>query len=441
MKKTRLFILGALSALALTSCSLFNDNDINLKIENHFNSKEEASAPPAPVETVKGVGSQELKIEDTNARVFKSIVYSNTEDGKIKNTYTTANGCMFNTNNGQDYEVSKTNNNFDLYLPVNDSFDRTADQTIVLFIHGGAWVSGLKTHVNPYVKEFTKRGYASATIEYSLLSKAALTEDEMDDATLAKNRTLSLFRDLDEIDACIYTMKSCLVDLGFTGNLRLVIGGVSSGAHLTMLYAYSRLDTCPMPIRFLINAVGPTDINESVWKAFVDDSDAVLDGGITYSAISSQPSNLKPLGVSGASFEWNEYQTMRIANGMCGFPYSPTEVAATADGSKVNVADKISAVYKNIVSNTPSGEKLLSVTNYISAGNKIPMLCGYAGKDTIVGIGQFANLQHALENSGYVEHTDYEYFYFKECGHTNLDNDAEQYSNFINKITNWLETK
>ena len=104
MKKTRLFILGALSALALTSCSLFNDNDINLKIENHFNSKEEASAPETPKETVKGVGSQEIKIEDSNARVFKSIVYSNTEEGKIKNTYTTANGCMFNTNNGEDYE-------------------------------------------------------------------------------------------------------------------------------------------------------------------------------------------------------------------------------------------------------------------------------------------------------------------------------------------------
>ena len=448
MKKTRLILLSALTAMSLTSCSLFNDDDVNMKIENHFNSKEEASAPAQPKETVNGVGSQDVKIDDnTNALLFKSMLYSNDEaDGvkTIKNTYTTANGFAFNINNGEDYVANKTDNNFDLYIPDTESFDRTAPQTIVLFIHGGAWVSGLKTHVNPYVKEFVKRGFASATIEYSLLSKAALTEDSMDAETLEKNRSLSIFRDLERMKVA----KENLIDLGFTGALNLVIGGVSSGAHLTMLYSYSRGNHCPLPIKFIVNAVGPTDIRENVWKAFnmgsEEELNDALDDGIEYPQISALASadKLRQLQVSGADFDWNEYQTMRIANGMCGFAYTPDQISATTDDSAtVKASAKSGELYQKLVSSVNSGEKLLSVTNYITSANKIPMICAYAGMDTIVGIGQFANLQKALESNGYVKNTDYTYFYFKTAGHINLDKEEEQttYNAFINQIDTWLK--
>ena len=443
MKKNRLIILSALSVLALTSCSLFNDDDVDMKVENHFNSPEQASAPATPKETVNGVGSQDVKLGDTDALLFKNVEYSNTEDGKIKNTYTTANGFLFNTNNGQDYEVSSTDNNFDMYIPEN--LDRTQNHNVVLFIHGGAWVSGAKTHVNPYIKEFTKRGYIAATIEYTLLSKASLTEDTMDDDTLAKNRTISIFRDLDEIDACIYTMKDCLVKLGFTGTLSLVIGGASSGSHLAMLYSYSRGSESAFGApKFIINAVGPTDIKENVWKAFSfateEDYNAALEGddALGYTRIHSAETsgNLQPLKVSGAEFNWNEYQTMRIANGMCGFPYTPAQVSATTDEEKTTV-NHTSDVYKDMVSNTVNGESLLSVTNYIDSLHNIPMICGYGGHDSIVGIAQYANLQTALQDAG----IDHVFYYFKDCGHTDLDKDETQYNNFMNKIVDWLATK
>lgn len=443
MKKNRLIILSALSVLALTSCSLFNDNDVDMKVENHFNSPEQASAPATPKETVNGVGSQDVKLGDTDALLFKNVEYSNTEDGKIKNSYTTANGFLFNTNNGQDYEVSSTDNNFDMYIPEN--LDRTQNHNVVLFIHGGAWVSGAKTHVNPYIKEFTKRGYIAATIEYTLLSKASLTEDTMDDDTLAKNRTISIFRDLDEIDACIYTMKDCLVKLGFTGTLSLVIGGASSGSHLAMLYSYSRGSESAFGApKFIINAVGPTDIKENVWKAFSfateEDYNAALEGddalGYTRIHNAETSGNLQPLKVSGAEFNWNEYQTMRIANGMCGFPYTPAQVSATTDEEKTTV-NHTSDVYKDMVSNTVNGESLLSVTNYIDSLHNIPMICGYGGHDSIVGIAQYANLQTALQDAG----IDHVFYYFKDCGHTDLDKDETQYNNFMNKIVDWLATK
>ena len=443
MKKNRLIILSALSVLALTSCSLFNDDDVDIKVENHFNSPEQASAPATPKETVNGVGSQDVKLGDTDALLFKNVEYSNTEDGKIKNTYTTANGFLFNTNNGQDYEVSSTDNNFDMYIPEN--LDRTLNHNVVLFIHGGAWVSGAKTHVNPYIKEFTKRGYIAATIEYTLLSKASLTEDTMDDDTLAKNRTISIFRDLDEIDACIYTMKDCLVKLGFTGTLSLVIGGASSGSHLAMLYSYSRGSESAFGVpKFIINAVGPTDIKENVWKAFSfateEDYNAALEGddalGYTRIHNAETSGNLQPLKVSGAEFNWNEYQTMRIANGMCGFPFTPAQVSATTDEEKTTV-NHTSDVYEDMVSNTVNGESLLSVTNYIDSLHNIPIICGYGGHDSIVGIAQYANLQTALQDAG----IDHVFYYFKDCGHTDLDKDETQYNNFMNKIVDWLATK
>ena len=317
MRKIKFVLLSALSALTLASCSLFSDADI--KIENHFNSKEKASEEETPEATTGGVGSTTITIGSTEALLFKSIVYSNKEEGgvkKIANTYTTSGGFKYNVNGGSDYDVNPSNNNFDLYVP--KGLNKSEDQKVILFIHGGAWISGVKTHVNPYVKEFAKRGYIAATLEYTLLKAS------MDDSSL------SVFRDLDEIDACISTMKSCLVELGFNGTNSLVIGGASSGAHLAMLYTYSRGEESQLPIKFVIDAVGPTDIKADVWKKFKVASEEALDSELKYSYISTHSSNLEELPVSGMGYDWNEYQTARIANGMCGLPYPVSQIEASS---------------------------------------------------------------------------------------------------------------
>ena len=431
MKKSKYIILSVLSAMALTSCSLFNDDDI--KVENHFSPKQDSTSIVVSEEKIGDVNA--IKVEDVpTSLVFKNVPYSNKDGNKIKNTYTFAKGFKYNVNNGDDYDVDKNNNNFDLYVP--EEAVKGEDQNVVLFIHGGAWISGLKTDVNPYVKLFANKGYISATIEYTLLNK-----DMNDDS-------LSVFRDLDEIDACIQTIKESLVGLGYSADkLHLVIGGASSGAHLAMLYSYSRGSTCPMDIKFIVDAVGPTDIQESAWKAFkcADEAEynAALDAGIEYSTIKarSDADKLRVLPVAGQGYDWNEYQTMRIANGMCGLPFELAVVEASS-ADQVTVDNHSSDLYKSIVSDPNSGEKLLSVTHYLKTSSKIPMLCAYAGEDSIVGIGQFANLQNVMVNEkSYVEGTDYKFFYFKNCGHVNLDKDAETYEAFSNEILNWLENK
>ena len=71
MKKIKFILIGALSALALTSCALFNDNDI--VIENNFKTKEEASQELPPEATAGGVGSQSVTIGTTEALLFKNV--------------------------------------------------------------------------------------------------------------------------------------------------------------------------------------------------------------------------------------------------------------------------------------------------------------------------------------------------------------------------------
>ena len=422
MKKTRILFASLLGifSLSLMSCSLFNDDDI--KVKNEFKKYE-----PATVET--GVKAGDVYSKDVtdvpNTYCFKNISYAT--DESVLNTYKTGgvNENEFNVNNNQDYYANKSKNNYDLYVPKN--IDKSKNNTIILFIHGGAWVSGFKTDVNEYVYEFAKKGYVSATIKYSLLKRS------MDDSSL------SIFRDLDEIDACIKSIKKVLKDdLGFDDTkLNLVIGGASSGAHLSMLYSYSRGDKCPLPIKFIIDAVGPVDIKSNAWKRFNDASDTVLNAGITKAAVDAQiaADNTSVLSVAGEGYCWNEYQTAKIANGMCGIPYPVANIqASSTDEEHIDTPNAAS----NAMTKANGGEDSLSVTYWINnTTNRYPIVCAYAGKDSIVGINQYATLEPVLEANS----INHEFVYFKNSDHTEISkkDDETQYNNLINKIINWCE--
>ena len=428
MKKSKALFLTVLltSLIGLSSCkALFSDDD--LSIYNSFNS---IVSIPKSEDTSGSRAGGVLAREDEHtpdAYCFKNISYA--VDERIPNTYKEGgvNHVEYNVNGGEDYSGNKSNNNYDLYVP--KSMDKNAKHTVVLFIHGGAWISGFKTDVNQYVYEFANRGYISATIKYTLLKKS------MDDASL------SIFRNLDEIDACIASIKSVLGEIGFdTNKTNLVIGGASSGAHLTMLYAYSRGNRCPLPIKFLINAVGPVDIKPENWKAFTTVTNEVLDAGLSASAIATQRTNdnLKELKVADndETYYWNDYQTMRIANGMCGIPYSLIEIRNTTDENKEEI------LYPNEASNSMlkvgGGEDQLSVTYWMNASNIYPMVCAYAGRDTVVGIAQFAKLEESLIANG----ASYDYVYFRNSDHTEItkEKDETKYNEFVNKIVTRLET-
>ena len=426
MKKNKIIFstLLAIFILFLTSCSLFNDDDIEVK-----NTFTPYVAHTDDSTGIKAGGVTATTVSDLpNTSCFKNICYAT--DNKILNTYKTT-GVNYNeytVNANNDYEASKSRNNYDLYVPT--TLDKTGNNTIILFIHGGAWVSGFKTDVNPYVYEFVKKGYISATIKYTLLKRT------MDDSTL------SIFRDLDEIDACRASIKNVLKnDVGFDDTkLQLVIGGASSGAHLSMLYSYSRGDKSPLPIKFIIDAVGPVDIKSYSWKKFKNATPEVLNAGITYSALMEQfaDDNIAELPVSGEDYTWNDYNTMKIANGMCGVPFTQAEIEASTDENKEEIINPNAA--SNSLTSFGGGEDLLSVTYWIeNTTNDYPIICAYGGKDSIVGISQYGIFENCLVNNSIT----HEFIYFKNSDHTEItkEKDSDKYNQLINQIDNWCKNE
>ena len=439
MKKKKLLLIPLIlsSLMCLTACNevaeFFSDifNEDAFSFSNVYNPPVSATESQIPDGAVIAGGVVAQDIEETpNTYCFKNICYAT--DESIENTYKTGgvNENEFNVNDNENYYGSKSNNNYDLYVP--KSLTKNEKHVVILFIHGGAWISGFKTDVNSYVHEFAKKGYITATIKYTLLKKS------MDD------RSLSVFRNLDEIDACIASIKTVLHDdLEFdTTKTNLVIGGASSGAHLAMLYSYSRGQNSAIPISFVIDAVGPVDIKPANWKKFdnmsSEEYEAALDAGLGYTAIENERTadHLADLRVSDgtSSYNWNDYQTMRIANGMCGIPNTLADIEATTDEDKENIVNPTAA--SDSMTKAGGGEDQLSVTYWMNnTTNRFPIICAYAGKDGVVGVAQYAALQHALDTLSIT----YQPYYFRDSGHTNINIDEVVYNQFVNKINEWCQ--
>lgn len=143
----------------------------------------------------------------------------------------------------------------DLYIP------KYADEVgLVLFIHGGAWIGGDKDGYESTLEKFAGKGdYAYAAINYRYISDDVDLNDLMDDVQLAVD--------------CI---KKLGEENGVNINKMLLTGG-SAGAHMSMLYAYSRDEVSAITPVAVVSDCGPTDLTEE--KYFFDnaigDKDAI----------------------------------------------------------------------------------------------------------------------------------------------------------------------
>ena len=64
---------------------------------------------------------------------------------------------------------SREHNTYDLYLPVDAaSKDSLA---LILYVHGGSWIGGDKNEHHGDCYKWVQRGYATATMNYSLLNE------------------------------------------------------------------------------------------------------------------------------------------------------------------------------------------------------------------------------------------------------------------------------
>lgn len=119
-----------------------------------------------------------------------------------------------------DFERQK----LDVFIPDNVK----TKSGLILFIHGGGWVEGDKSAHHPDARHFCELGYISATMNYRYVSESVNVFDELDDITLA-----------------LKTLKNKCLGYGYNTE-KLIISGGSAGAHLSLLYVYTRMHEAPV---------------------------------------------------------------------------------------------------------------------------------------------------------------------------------------------------
>ncbi len=121
--------------------------------------------------------------------------------------------------------------------------DNDGEVGLILFIHGGAWIAGDKDGYKDAVSGCANsEGIAAAAINYRYID-----ED------------VSVLDILDDIDAALSAIRETAEKKGVSIN-KVLLTGSSAGAHLSMLYAYSRKDTAPITPAAVVSYSGPTDL-------------------------------------------------------------------------------------------------------------------------------------------------------------------------------------
>ncbi len=139
------------------------------------------------------------------------------------------------------------NQTFDLTLPV----DNRAETGLILFLHGGGWVSGDKKTLKGTFKALSNNpDYAVASLNYRFV-----TLNETD-----------VYNIIDDITVALDHIKNLAA--GYSVNInKVVICGHSAGGHLALLYSYRYCDVSPVRPVGVIATAPVTDLSiDSFYK-------------------------------------------------------------------------------------------------------------------------------------------------------------------------------
>ncbi|WP_288243617.1 alpha/beta hydrolase [uncultured Chryseobacterium sp.] len=143
----------------------------------------------------------------------------------------------------------------DLYKPKASSSEKLS---VVIYVHGGAWAKGDKTvRANNYIESFilklVEKNFAVISIEYTLVSDKVHFPLPIEDTK----------------DAVRWVRKNAEKYNFDTNNIGYF--GVSSGAHLSLLAAYTNdneytgspeLSAYSAKVNYVVDNFGPTDLNK-----------------------------------------------------------------------------------------------------------------------------------------------------------------------------------
>ncbi|MBE6748096.1 MAG: alpha/beta hydrolase [Ruminococcaceae bacterium] len=113
---------------------------------------------------------------------------------------------------------------FDIYIPENPH----NKSGVILLIHGGGWSNGDKSDYKNEAGFYASSGYICAAINYRFVSG-----------------NINVFHELDDITSALNAIKEKCEEYGF--NIKnTILTGASAGAHLSLLYAYTRKSEAPI---------------------------------------------------------------------------------------------------------------------------------------------------------------------------------------------------
>jgi len=336
------------------------------------------------------------------------IKYSNlsyTED-KIKNSFKIG-GANFlenigEINDGKDYD--KTDRNiYDLYIP-NKDIKKDGINHIILFLHSGGWILGSKEEMSYLCLMTSSYGHITANIGYTLLSQEY------------KKYKVNIFRILDEITACIESIKITLGKEGFnTDKLEIAICGASAGGHLSLLYAYL-MKNSPIPIKYIINYSGPVTLEPEYFIKVKNQNEPLESIEI------SDIENAKKADKIERLFPTDK-RILYFMNFLTGNKTSEEDLIKILENDRIN---KNNDIYKEMFNFVENGFPV----KYVNKESP-PVLCVFGGKDEAIGIGHYSYLK-----SKYIESNNnkIDIIYSKNSFHNIFLIDGKPNIDLMNKI-------
>ena len=142
-------------------------------------------------------------------------------------------------------------NSIDIYVP--SQATRRSENACILFIHGGGWQYGYgsKDDVAYLCERFSKKGYVTATMDYTLYEES-------------KADQLLIDIMLDDISAAVSCIKGFSDEHGLNVT-KLATSGYSAGGHLSLMYSLTRGSEGAIPVVFTANMSAPVDTGYDVW--------------------------------------------------------------------------------------------------------------------------------------------------------------------------------
>ena len=279
---------------------------------------------------------------------------------------------------------------------------------IILFIHGGGWIQNSKEISTPFCLNLTEKGYITVNMGYTLINQ--------------QNTTSNIFRMLDEISTTIASVKKLLSKLGYNETeLNIAIGGESSGGHVSLLYGYLNKQKTDIPVKFIINLLGPVTLEYQYYCKVKDDQEPL--DNIDPKSIEEGKDKLEEINNQLASHTSFIY-LMYLFRGV--IPNSTEIHKILDDGRIIPESEEYQKLLDKVKYSFP--------VTYINK-NSLPTLNVYSGKDSFIGVKHYAYL---LEKAG----GDYRnvLMYSKQFGHESFFyTDPDSFKTLLSHIANFTD--